>query len=364
MKVEHGGNAAALAEEFGFSLEDCLDFSANINPLGISPRLRACLTESIDWLVHYPDISYSRSRKLLAHHHGLEKDNVLLANGAVEVFYELARFLRPKTVLTLSPTFMEYEKAFSQVQAKVERFSLPSPSYEWNLADMLPALDSLTAGDAVLICNPNNPTGTLIRRTELEKLADYLQERQIFLILDEAFMDFLDDEEDYSFVSRLATYPNAVVVRSLTKFYAIPGLRLGYALSCHPTCFDEIEGSRAPWSVNAMADQALPVLLEDQDYQQATKQWLRVERDFLFQGLTAFPQIRPVKPSVNYIFFEYLGRLDLRQELRQRKIFIRSCQNYHDLTDRHYRIAIRSHQENEQLLACLTEVLAKEAPYD
>ena len=341
MKVEHGGNAAALAEEFGFSLEDCLDFSANINPLGISPRLRACLTESIDWLVHYPDISYSRSRELLAHHHDLEKDKVLLANGAVEVFYELARFLRPKTVLTLSPTFMEYEKAFSQVQAKVERFSLPSPSYEWNLADMLPALDSLTVGDAVLICNPNNPTGTLIRRTELEKLAEDLQERQIFLILDEAFMDFLDDEEAYSFVSCLAAYPNAVVVRSLTKFYAIPGLRLGYALSCHPT-----------------------VLLEDEAYQQATKQWLRVERDFLFQGLTAFSQIRPVKPSVNYIFFEYLGQQDLRQELRQRKIFIRSCQNYHDLTDRHYRIAIRSHQENEQLLACLTEVLAKEAPYD
>ena len=104
--------------------------------------------------------------------------------------------------------------------------------------------------------------------------------------------------------------------------------------------------------------------LEDKPYQEATKQWLRVERDFLFQGLTAFSQIRSVKLSVNYIFFEYLGQLDLRQELRQRKIFIRSCQNYHDLTDRHYRIAIRSHQENEQLLACLTEVLAKEAPYD
>ena len=102
----------------------------------------------------------------------------------------------------------------------MEHFSLPSPSYEWNLADMLPALDSPAAGDAVLICNPNNPMGTLIQRTELEKLAKDLQERQIFLILDEAFMDFLDDEEDYSFVSRLATYPNAVVVRSLTKFYA------------------------------------------------------------------------------------------------------------------------------------------------
>lgn len=123
MKVEHGGNAAALAEEFGFSLEDCLDFSANINPLGISQKLRACLTESIDWLVHYPDISYSHSRELLAHHHALERDNVLLANGAVEVFYELARFLRPKTVLTLSPTFMEYEKAFLQVQTKVERLA-------------------------------------------------------------------------------------------------------------------------------------------------------------------------------------------------------------------------------------------------
>ena len=113
-----------------------------------------------------------------------------------------------------------------------------------------------------------------------------------------------------------------------------------------------------------MADHALPVLLEDQAYQEATKEWLRVERDFLFQGMTAFSQIRPVKPSVNYIFFEYLGRQDLRQELRQRKIFIHSYQNYHDLTERHYHIAIHSHQKNEQLLACLTEVLAKKVPYD
>ncbi|KXT83799.1 L-threonine 3-O-phosphate decarboxylase [Streptococcus sp. DD11] len=362
MIVEHGGNAAALAEAFGYSLDDCLDFSANINPLGLSPRLRDCLLDALDdALVHYPDSVYRHSREALGDHHGLDSSQVLLGNGAVELFYDLARFFHPQTLLTLSPTFMEYEKAFAQVQTETKRVVLEAPDYSWSFEQLLPALETLAAGDAVLICNPNNPTGSLSRRSELEKLASFLQEREMVLIVDEAFMDFLEDERDFSFTYSLKDFPNAVVVRSLTKFYAIPGLRLGYALSCHPACFEAVEGSRAPWSVNALADKAVPALLGDRDYQEATRQWLRAEQAFLYQGLSAVAQLRPVRPSVNYIFFEYLGPLDLRQELRKRKIFIRSCQNYPNLTDRHYRVAIRSRQENEQLLAALTAVLMKEA---
>ena len=362
MKVEHGGNAGALAESLGYRLEDCLDFSANINPLGLSPALRAGLIEAIDSLVHYPDIDYSKSRQFLADYHGLDRSNVLLANGAVEIFYELARYFKPEKLVTLSPTFMEYEKAFQQQGSQIGRFVLQGPDYSWTFDDLLPSLEPLSQGDAVLICNPNNPTGSLVTNAVLTELAGYLLEKGAILILDEAFIDFLEDQDDYSFQSYLKAYPNTVIVRSLTKFYAIPGLRLGYALSCHPACFQEIEGSRAPWTVNSLADQVLPLLLTDRAYQEQTRQWLKTEQDFLYQGLAALPQLAVVRPSANYIFFEYQGQLDLRAALWQRKIFIRSCQNYHDLGPNHYRIAIRSRQENEQLLQALRTVLSEVEP--
>lgn len=359
MKVEHGGNLAALAAQLGYEAEDCLDFSANINPFGLSPALREGLVKAIDSLVHYPDIDYSRSRKFLAAAHGLDSSQVLLANGAVEIFYELARFFRPQRLLTLSPTFMEYEKAFGQVGSQLVTHRLEAPDYQWAFDSLLPSLESLSQGDAVLICNPNNPTGTLVKNDSLQQLAAYLLEKEVLLILDEAFMDFVDQAASYSFLPYLQAYPNTVIVRSLTKFYAIPGLRLGYALSCHASCFETIEQTRAPWTVNSLADQVLPILFQDRAYQEQTRRWLKEEQAFLYKELSGLPDLLVLKPSVNYIFFEYLGSLDLRQALWQRKIFIRSCQNYHDLGPQHYRIAIRSRAENEQLLQALREVLAK-----
>ncbi|GGE33435.1 threonine-phosphate decarboxylase CobD [Streptococcus himalayensis] len=363
MRVEHGGNAATLAEKMGYQLEDCIDFSANINPFGLSDSLKEALIGAMEQLVHYPDIDYRKARSALAHHHNCDLEQIALSNGAVELFYELARYFQPKQVLTLSPTFMEYEKAFVQVGATRTECVLSAPDYSWELEELLEAASDLQAGDVVLICNPNNPTGSLKDSQSLRQLAKCLAEREIILILDEAFMDFLEEEGRYSFIPYLKDFPNVLVVRSLTKFYAIPGLRLGYALSYHP-CLATIQENRAPWTVNTLADTAVPVILADKAYQEKTRHWLKEEKDFLFESLSRFPCLKVTYPTVNYLFFEYQGELDLREELRNHRIFIRSCSNYHHLSNGHYRIAIRSREENERFLTALEAVLENESGYD
>lgn len=355
--IEHGGNIVQLAKKYGFNTSDCIDFSANINPLGISPRLRVTLMESLDELTSYPDIHYQKSHQALAEWHKCKSENILLGNGAVELFYDLARFLRPQKVLTFAPTFMEYEKAFCQVDATVMTLPLKPLLYRLEIAEIISASTDLSTGDVLVICNPNNPTGSLILAEDLKVIANELHKKKAYLLIDEAFIDFLEDNSHYSFLPFLKDYPNVIVVRSLTKFYAIPGLRLGYAVSYFTDCLKEIRENRAPWGVNTLADQAVPVLLADKEFQVRTREWVQAERVYLYQALRNFSQLRVVEPSVNYIFFEYVGQGDLREKLRQEKIFIRSCSNYHFLGEQHYRIAVRNRWENDRLLDILQKII-------
>lgn len=364
MKVAHGGNKEALALEMGFSPDECLDFSANINPLGLSQKMLERLEASFRKLVHYPDVDYKKSKAALADFHACSSQQILLSNGAVDLFYELARTVRPANLLILSPTFMEYEKAFGQVGSEIHYHVLTGPQYEWDFQSILPDLQVLSAGDLVLVCNPNNPTGSLVSNQVLIELAGFLKEREISLVIDEAFMDFVEDSDAYTMIPYLDECQNVIVVRSLTKFYAIPGLRLGYAVSSDSDLLATIEEYRPPWTINTLADELLPVLLQDKDYQLATQEWLKREQEFLYQTLAQFRQLKVVRPSVNYIFFEYEGEADLRQLLWREKIFIRSCQDYHHLNRQHYRVAVRSREENQQLIRCLTAVLRKCESYD
>ncbi|HEL2383420.1 TPA: threonine-phosphate decarboxylase [Streptococcus suis] len=359
MKVEHGGNMTRLASDFGFRPEECFDFSANINPLGLSEKVKSKIIETLDSLVHYPDVTYSQSKAALAEYHSCQTQQILLSNGAVEIFYELARYVKPKKILLLSPTFMEYEKAFRQQGSEIIYHILEGPHYSWTFESILSNLEKLSSGDLVLICNPNNPTGTLVLTETLLLVAEFLRQKGAYLVLDEAFMDFLTDSDSYSMIVHLNEYQNVIVVRSLTKFYAIPGLRLGYALSSNTDLIAAIDEMRPPWTINALADALVPVILKDSEYHHVTKEWLKSEQEFLYKELTALPDLKVLPPTVNYIFFEYEGNDSLRELLIQEKIFIRSCHNYHHLNNRHYRVAIRSREENCRLIEAFRSVLGK-----
>lgn len=357
--VEHGGNLAHLAALAGYEPTDCIDFSANINPLGLSRAVRNHLIRELDHLTVYPDVKQRQARDYLATYHGLEPENFLLCNGAVEAFYDFARWLQPKRAWILEPTFLEYRKAFASTGAQIQSIPLKEPAFTWTFESLRLDLAAVQEGDVVVLCNPNNPTGTQSSRSELEELVMWLGRRGAWCLLDEAFIDFIE-EEDASLLPLLQKLEKLVIVRSLTKFFALPGLRLGYMTTGHATCLEEIRQQRPPWTVNHLAASALPVLLADTDYQRRTYEWLAKEQAYLYQGLKAFPSLSVHRPTANFIFFRYKGQRDLRQRLWEQKLLIRSCWNYPGLGENYYRVGIRSHLENRRLLEVLGEVLENE----
>lgn len=358
MTIEHGGNIYALATELGVNPEECLDFSANINPLGISDKVRQTIIETIPHLVHYPDVYYQSSRNFLANHYDCLSENIILGNGAVEIFYQLARAIKPKKALVLDPTFMEYEKAFRQEQTEILYHQLPKSDYSWSFQSLQTDLDKLKSGDVLVLCNPNNPTGIFVSRRQLLLVATYLEEKGVFLIVDEAFIEFLGDDYNCSMVMAIKEFEHLIVVRSLTKFYAIPGLRLGYAISTNKNLFPMVNQIKVPWTVNSLANALVPKLFEDQDYKRQTLEMIAKERKFLVTALSSFKELTIFETQTNYIFFHYHGGKPLKELLMKEKIFIRSCHNYRNVTPNHYRIAIRSRDENQILLEKLGSILS------
>lgn len=358
MKVEHGGNRLYQAQRWGVNLQNSIDFSANINPLGLSLKVRECLIQNLDSLVHYPDSDYQLARQAVASYHNLSIEQVLLGNGAIELIYLLARCLKPKTVLIPSPTFMEYEKAFREVSSEINYLELQPPHFEYQLDQLLASLAHLNPGDALILCNPNNPTSSLMKKSDLLGLLEECTKRGVYLLVDEAFMDFLDDVE--SLIPDVTRFPQLFIWRSLTKFYAVPGLRLGYLVSSHQKMMKLLRDAQIPWMVNALALSILPVLLEDGSYRQKTLEYIEAERFFLTNSLQKLPQLIVVPAHANYIFLHYHGKLDLEAELGKRGMFIRSCQNYHGLDRSYYRLAVRRHEENQVLIATLKSLIVEE----
>jgi threonine-phosphate decarboxylase len=352
---QHGGNVLEMALKLGVDERTLCDFSANINPLGMPEALRIALIEHLSLAERYPDPHYRRLHEQLARHHACPASWILAGNGATELIFDLACLLRQKTVMLLTPGFAEYRRALQWMECRIEDYPLAESDNFCPDSRLLAALHS--GIDALFLCSPNNPTGQLIAPDLLNAIARRCHEQGIILVIDEAFMDFLPDAP--SMITQLAQWPNMFVLRSLTKFYAIPGLRLGYLINSDPQAMQSLRARRPPWTINAFAALAGEIVLNQQDYQQQTRRWLLAEQTFLYGELTALPDIKVWLPAANYIFLHCLRPdFDLQAALLQRKILIRSCANYPGLNSGYYRLAIRSHQDNQRLLSSLRQVLS------
>ena len=347
----HGGSLTWAAAVADCSPDSLLDFSASINPLGPPPSVRLALTEAIAHLGHYPDPQYQQLRTALAAHHGLTSDWVLPGNGAAELITWAARDLSgiaDGSVYLPTPAFGDYRRALAGFGCTPRPWPLLSQGGVDLASQAL--LSPATAAAGILINNPHNPTGHLFPQSELRLLLDHAS----LVVVDEAFMDFLPPHQQQSLVPWLGQYPNLVVLRSLTKFYSLPGLRLGYALG-HPDRLGRWQGWRDPWPVNSLAVAAGMAAIADQAFQRRTWQWLPPTRQALWQGLGALPGYRPWPGSANYLLVETDQSVPALQEelLRQHRILIRDCLSFPELGDRYLRVAVRSEAENHRLLAAL-----------
>ncbi len=354
----HGGEVFRLAAEAGVEPEKIIDFSANINPLGLPPGVFKVMQESLKTLAHYPEIGAESLRRCVARRHQLSEENIVVGNGSSALIYLLARVLKPQKALIWAPTFTEYERALLQAQCRVTNLVIWAPEKTIPLEEIIKS--SIAARpDLVFICNPNNPTGVLWSIAELEQVVSAYQKAGIICVLDEAFIDFVGAK--FSFAARVNDFDNLIVLRSLTKIYALAGLRCGYlmsgrSLNCRLSRFLE------PWSINSLALKgAIAALKNDHDFIEQTIAFVGEQRDYLYRELQKLSFLTPFPSHANYILAKLENRGkgskngdDVRRYLfSQEKILVRLCGDYVGLDQNYLRFAVKGEEENRKLIKSL-----------
>ena len=349
---EHGGNVFAVARSLGIPPEQISDFSASINPLGMAPGVKDALSGCVERLLHYPDKSATELKQSLAAYHGVSAAQIAVANGSTELIHLMPRLVQGGgRALIVSPAFAEYASALEKEGWQVDYLPLQSKDA---FALSLPALQERLAGryDLLFVCNPGNPTGALIPKKDMAQVLELCRASGTFLVLDEAFIDFCEEE---SAKDLIVGFDRSVLLRSMTKFFAIPGLRLGYAIGAAQT-IDAIASLQSPWSVNTAAQVAGIASLNDPAYCHATRRYVSAERHRLAAGLAALPCLRIFPSRANYLLVQINNGSDaaeLRSRLLAKGVLIRNCGNFQGLDGSFFRVAVRLREENDRLVQLL-----------
>jgi L-threonine-O-3-phosphate decarboxylase len=345
LRPRHGGNLRWAAGIANCERQDLLDFSASIAPFGLPDSARAAMAGAMGDLVAYPDPSYAQLRGAIAQHHSISPDWILPGNGAAEILTYAARSLAIcENVWIQRPGFADYDRALAAAGVtKLQALNIGT--------------DPTTFGprDGLLLNNPHNPTGALIDPDWIRAVA----RTGAMVVVDEAFMDFLPDGPDWSVIPDVVANANLIVIRSLTKFYAIPGLRLGYGI-VDPSVLAHWQGWRDPWSVNTLAAAVGVAVLGDRPYQARIWSWLSEAKPLLVEGLQKLPGLSFTPGAANFLLVKTPeSALDLQRALLvKHRIVIRDCMSFPELGEHYFRVALRRIEENQRLVLALAEVLA------
>lgn len=345
MNDVHGGDTTSFQREYPG--RSALDFSANINPLGLPEGVRQAYIESALDTTAYPDPHCRELRGALSRYEQLPPEWILCGNGASDLIYRIAWALRPRRALLLAPTFSEYERALKASGCEIRYYNLREEEGFLPGSDLPGAVDGC---DLVFLCNPNNPTGGLMQPALLKAILERCAENGAILAIDECFLDFIPQNEQYSMKSLLMEYGNLLILRAFTKIFAMPGLRLGYLLCADEERLAAIERAGAPWAVSVPAQRCGTAAVEEREYLAETHRLLPGWRAYLARGLTELG-FTVYPGAANYLFF--YGRAGVAPALRPHGILLRDCASFNGLKAGYYRAAVRPQKEIEQLLSAL-----------
>lgn len=341
----HGG------EVYSHSVE--LDFSANINPFGTPQGVLDAVTASLPLLRQYPDPYCRALTAAIAAHEGVPTDTILCGNGAADLIFSMCDALKPKKALVLSPCFSEYETALKSVGCKVDHYILKEAD-DFSLTESFMDFLSQWDGELLMLCNPNNPTGQIIEPVLLHRIAELCGRKDIFLFVDECFLDLTQGGEALSLKGLLSGMENLLLLKAFTKSYGMAGLRLGYCLSGNKTLLQAMGRSTQAWNVSIPAQMAGAAALKEQDFLRKANELIHQEREKQM-GVLQNLGFCVIPSRTNYILFH--SDRELREPLLERGIQIRSCANYLGLGTGWYRIAVKLPEENERLMRALEEIV-------
>jgi threonine-phosphate decarboxylase len=350
----HGGDLLTASETYGRSSDGFVDFSSNMNPFGPPACVERLMREGWKDINKYPDPAVRELRHALSVEYKVPPESILVGNGAAELIDLAVRVLQPKLTGLARPSFSEYEEAVHKIGGEVRNIPLNAANgFEAELDTMVRAASEC---DLLFLGHPNNPTGRLVPSEVVERVIG----SGTPLILDEAFIDFVEEEERNTWIREAAKLDRLMVVRSMTKFFAIPGIRLGFIVA-HPERIEQLRRLQVTWSVNFLAQRIGVEALQDREYAKRVKSWLAQERSWLTAqleelGLNVFPS------EVNYLLFSLAGHPGVKigsvqREMGLRGILVRDGSRFLGLNDTYCRVAIRLREDNEKLVRELAAVL-------
>jgi threonine-phosphate decarboxylase len=351
MPLVHGGNVYEVASELGCAPEQILDFSASINPLGPPPDLLGELSAYFSRIQHYPDIRNSALLERLAEHHGLAPDRITVGNGSTELIYLLPRALGIGKAIVVLPTFSEYRKAFELAGTDIRKVVTTAENDFQPTVEQLDAACGQFSPQAVLLTNPGSPAGTLLPPAIREWVARKSRKDGFFCVVDEVFADFCEHESLKGLIDKSS---GLVIIRSMTKFYGMPGLRLGYLFATHDVSA-RVRHLLPPWSVNTLAQIAGGFCFGRPSYRAKTLDVVESERKRLMKGIRAIEMGHVFPGSANYLLFRLADHLPSASVLSRDliisdRILVRDCSSFEGLDDRYVRVAVRTPEDNQRLL--------------
>lgn len=354
----HGGNLKSAQDRYGIHRKRIIDFSANINPSGLPYGIKRLICRNINNIINYPDQDSKLLVSALSDKHNIDTDNIIIGNGSNELIYLLLNSFSPGKVIIPVPSYSEYERASLAAGASCTFPNiLTGGRIDFELKSI--SKDINRSYGLIFICNPHNPTGKSWSRGKLEYLINECRKTGTIVLVDEAFAAFIPEEEKYSVIGLLRSYSNLVVLKSMTKIYAIPGLRLGYLLGSK-VLISRMRSKQPNWQVNSLAQEIGPYLLRNNRYLSKSKLLISILKDRLYYELKKFDWIDPYYPSVNFILCRLKGpSIDsglLGDYLvKNHNILIRDCSNFRGLDNSYIRLAVKSRKDNLKLIRCLKE---------
>lgn len=356
----HGSDLDKIEQLYGIKKEDITSFSANVNPLGISYKLKQTLSDHIEAITSYPDREYTKLRTCIADYAQTEKEHIIVGNGSTELISLFIQIKHPRKAMIIGPTYSEYEREISLGGGKSHYFSLKEEEeFQLNIEQLQSCLDSDT--DLLILCNPNNPTSTQITRKQMRTILDICKLHDIFVMVDETYVEFSENLEAVTSIPLTNYYNNIIILRGISKFFSAPGLRLGYAICGNTHLIQEINKRKNPWTINSLAAIAGEIMFQDTAYIEETKHLIHSEKKRIYSILKQCNHLKVYEPSANFVLVRILDptitSIDVFEASIKKGLMIRDCSTFPFLDHKYFRFCFMTPEKNDALLCIILSLL-------
>ncbi len=354
--LKHGGDLDIIEKTYNISKDKIIDFSGNINPLGISKKIENVIKNNINIITTYPDKNYTALKKSISYYCKCNENNIIVGNGATEIISLFIKNLSPKNAIIVSPSYSEYERELKNINCNIKFFHLKEEeNFLLNIDNLLTIINDNI--DLLILCNPNNPTGTAINNEQIKILLSKCK----FLMIDETYAEFSNEKENICATKLVNDYDNLFVVRGTSKFFAVPGIRLGYGICKNENILYKINKHKDPWSVNSIANLIGITMFNDEEYIQKTRDLIFSEKQSILKQLSNIENIKFYNSNCNFILCKILNNkttsTKLFENLIKENILIRDAKNFTFLDATFFRFCILSKKNNQLLIEKLKNIL-------